>query len=53
MTRQHRKAHRAVRSEQTLRKAVREAQQQPPPPRRVAPALPAATPRVRARKGKR
>lgn len=43
--------HAAVRAEQTLAKAIREAKEQPP--RTIAPALPAATPLVRARRGKR
>ena len=49
MTRQHRKAHSAVRAEQTLRKALQKAQQ-PPMPRKITPANPQAVPRVRSRK---
>jgi hypothetical protein len=49
MTKHRRKGHLAARSEQTLRKAVRTAQEQPA--RKISPALPAAIPRVRQRKG--
>jgi hypothetical protein len=50
MRRRSPKPHAVARSEQTLRKAVREAKEQPP--RKISPALPAATPRVTGKRAR-